>query len=133
MGVVRTILLVAFIIICVLLVLFVIVQNEDNNGMGGVFGGGQSAAFGSHSASVLSKTTGVFVALFFVCAFGLALLNKAPSKSDSIIDAAAESGVTTEASGTSWIDQEEEVPAVEEVIVEDSAETATVDVSEAAE
>ena len=34
MGVVGTILLVAFVIVCVLLVLMVLVQNEDSNGMG---------------------------------------------------------------------------------------------------
>ena len=55
MGVVRTILLVAFVIICVLLVLLVLVQNEDNNGMGSAFGGGQSAAFGAHSASEIGR------------------------------------------------------------------------------
>lgn len=76
MGVVKTILLVAFVIISVLLVLLVLVQNEDNSGMG-VFGGANSQAFGARSASVLTKTTGVLVALFFISAFALAFLNKA--------------------------------------------------------
>ena len=47
MAVLKTILLIAFVIICVLLVLLVLVQNEENNGMGSAFGGGQSTAFGA--------------------------------------------------------------------------------------
>lgn len=90
MGVVKTILLVAFIIICVLIVFFVAIQNENDGGMGGVFGGGQSAAFGAHSASVLTKTTGVLVALFFVLAFFLAILNKGDAKKADLSAAAAE-------------------------------------------
>ena len=109
MGVVRTILLVAFVIVCVLLVLLVLIQNDDSNGMGSIFGGGNSAAFGSHSASVLTKTTGVLAALFFVLAFTLALLTKAPAQSD--LSAAAEavqsSQETESASGAGdWLDQE---------------------------
>lgn len=121
MGVVKTILFVAFIIISVVLVLMVLVQNEDNNGMGGVFGGGNSAAFGSHSASVLTKATAVFVTLFFVIAFALAFINKPlGSKADTVIQTATEAGVTAEeGASTSWIDQEE---AVIEEEVEPAAE-----------
>lgn len=112
MGVVRTILLVAFIIICVLLVLMVLVQNEDSNGMGSAFGGGQSVAFGARSASVLTKTTAVFVALFFVVTFALALLTKAPSSKNDLSATAAEVEGTetvqeteTENAGD-WLEQE---------------------------
>ncbi len=82
MGVVQTILLVAFVIVCVLLVLLVLVQNEDDNGMGSAFGGGASVAFGARSASVLTRTTGVLVVLFFLFAFGLSFLNRAKTKED---------------------------------------------------
>ncbi|MBQ2551542.1 MAG: preprotein translocase subunit SecG [Treponema sp.] len=107
MNIIKTILLVAFIIIAVLLVLMVLVQNEDSNGMGSAFGGGQTAAFGSHSASVLSKTTGVFVALFFVTIFVLALLNKNPSDDSlEMSRTAAESGSTAveSSSSTNWFE-----------------------------
>ena len=109
MGVVRTILLIAFIIICVLLVLLVMVQNENSNGMGSAFGGGNSAAFGSHSASVLTKTTGVLVGLFFVVTFVLALLTKAPSKDTMSTVAEEVNGVETVteevSSGADWLDE----------------------------
>lgn len=118
MGVLGTILLVVFIIISVLLVLLVLVQNEDNNGMGGVFGG-QTAAFGAHSASVLSKTTGVLVALFFVVAFTLAVLNKAPAKDAGLTDTVNEMQGTTSSSTTSssWIEEstEAEVESAAEI------------------
>ncbi len=107
MGIVKTILFVAFVIICILLILMVLIQNEDNNGMGGVFGGGQSAAFGAHSASVLSKATGVFTALFFVMTFGLALLNKTSDRSADLGKTAVqeqESTVEATTESGSWLD-----------------------------
>ncbi len=111
MNVVRTILLVAFIIVCILGILLVLVQNEDNNGMGGVFGGGQSAAFGSHSASVLSKTTAVLVGLFFVLAFGLALVNKSSTKrvdlSAAALEQSADSTDTGATAAGNWLDDVE--------------------------
>lgn len=79
MGVIGIILLVAFIIICVLLVCIVLLQNEEGEGLGGLFGGGGSQAFGSRSANVLTKTTYVLVVLFFLSSFGLAYLNKTPA------------------------------------------------------
>ena len=91
-SIIKGVLLVAFVIICVLLVLLVLVQDQDNSGMGGLLGGGNSAAFGSHSASVLTKATVVFVVLFFVVTFAIAKI--LPSKADSTdadMRAAAES------------------------------------------
>lgn len=81
MDIVKGVLIVAFVIICVLLVLLVLVQDQDNSGMGGLLGGGNSAAFGSHSASVLTKATVVFVVLFFVITFAIAKI--LPTRSDS--------------------------------------------------
>ena len=81
MDIIKGVLIVAFVIICVLLVLLVLVQDQDNSGMGGLLGGGNSAAFGSHSASVLTKATVVFVVLFFVITFAIAKI--LPTRSDS--------------------------------------------------
>ena len=64
MGIVGIVLLVAFVVVCVFLVLLILVQDEGNNGMGGILGGRGTAAFGSHSAGVLTKATAVFAALF---------------------------------------------------------------------
>lgn len=110
MGAIGVVLLVAFIIVCVLLILLVSVQDNEN-GMGGVFGGRGTAAFGSHSASVLTKATAVFVVLFFVLAFGLALVNKKPSiEKDLIVDeaTATEEVSTTETTESAdwWTESE---------------------------
>ncbi len=110
MGIVKAILLVAFVIMCVLLILLVLVQNEDNNGMGGVFGG-QSTAFGSHSASVLTKTTGVLAVLFFVFSLSFALVSRGSEKGDDLSKTAAEvqASEANSESGTSgsWLDNVE--------------------------
>lgn len=107
MGVIGIILLVVFIIICVLLVGIILLQKDEGGGLGGLFGGG-STAFGSRSQTVVTKTTYVFVTLFFLTTFGLALLNKTPSV-DSLSDSAAqiEEKDTTEAQN--WLDETTEV------------------------
>ena len=107
MGVVKTILLIAFIIVCVLTILLVLMQNDEGNGMGTAFGGGQSAAFGSHSASVLVKTTGVLAGLFFIIVFVLLLLNKPAKRVDlteKVEDGSAVEETVEESSN--WLDEE---------------------------
>lgn len=95
MGVVGIILLVVFVIVCILMVAIVLVQDEDGNGLGGLFGGSSSMTFGSHSSSVLTKTTYVLVVLFFVITFALAFVNKAP-KSKSLDAAVQQTQEATE-------------------------------------
>jgi preprotein translocase subunit SecG len=111
MGTVGIILLVAFIVVCVLLIFLVIVQDDGENGMGGLLGGRGTAAFGSHSASVLTKTTTVLVILFFALAFGLALVNKKPKLDKDLIPTAAETTQDSTSSVTApaneWWNSEE--------------------------
>ncbi|MBQ9239417.1 MAG: preprotein translocase subunit SecG [Treponema sp.] len=84
MGVMGTVLLVAFVIVCALAVFFVLIQNDENSGMG-LFGGRGTAAFGSHSATVLTKATFVLVVLFFIFSIGLAVINKRPSLAPDLV------------------------------------------------
>ena len=110
MGIIRTILLVAFVIISILLILLVLIQNENSNGMGTAFGGGQSAAFGSHSASVLTRTTGVLVGLFLLAVFLLAFLNRGVLGDSGLSNTAiqVQEGLQdSSARSSSWIDDEE--------------------------
>lgn len=126
MGAIGVVLLVAFVIVCVLAILLVLVQDQDNSGMGGMFGGGNSAAFGSHSATVLTKTTGVLVALFFIFALALAFINKKSSSStDELNKAAVETNSisNTENKTGDWWKDEAKAPVQEEVKTESVVET----------
>ena len=117
MGTIGIVLLVFFIIICVLLVLLVSIQSDNEDGMGGLLGGRGTAAFGSHSASVLTKATSVLVVLFFVLTLSLALVNKKP-KTDKFIDSIPEEEVKDESSsGANWWED-----TVEETAAEEAAE-----------
>ena len=95
MGVIGIILLVAFVIVCILLVAIVLLQNEEGNGLGGLLGGPSSTTFGSQSGNVLTKTTYVLVTLFFLTSFGLAIINKAPTK-DTLSGAVEQTEEATE-------------------------------------
>lgn len=100
MSVIGIILMVAFVIICILLICVVLLQNEEGEGLGGLFGGAGSQAFGAKSGNVLTKTTYILVTLFFLASLGLALLNKAPSVRDINDGAATEN---------TWLEAGEEV------------------------
>ncbi len=119
MGTIGIILLVAFIIVCVLLVLLVLVQDDGSSGMGGLLGGRGTAAFGSHSASVLTRATFVLVVLFFVLAFSLALLNKRPRLQNDLMPVVTEEGAAGASpagaeSGSEWWKSADETPAESE-------------------
>ena len=138
MNIIKSILLVVFVIIAILLVLLVLVQNEEGNGMGSAFGGGQSAAFGSHSASILTKTTGVLVALFFIIIFTLAFMNRSVGDEAAKMNQAASEVQGASSTSTEevkdWFEQEapaetsvpetviESVPEGEEAVSEAEAE-----------
>lgn len=107
MGTLGIVLLVAFVIVCVLLVLLVSIQDDGENGMGGLLGGRGTAAFGAHSANILTKTTFVFVVLFFGLSLGLALINKKPSVAKDLVAPAAVEEGTEEASAGEWWKTEE--------------------------
>ena len=108
MGTIGLVLLVFFVIVCLLLVLLVSIQDDGENGMG-LLGGRGTAAFGSHSASVLTKTTFVLVFLFFALSFALAMVNKKPKlDKDLVPTTAVESTESATDAGSSnwWADSE---------------------------
>jgi len=73
MGVLTSVVTVFFAIICVLLVLIILLQSDKSAGMGILGGAGQST-FGSSTADIITKVTGVMVALFMVGSLGLSIL-----------------------------------------------------------
>ncbi len=76
MGIVGTFILVVFVLSAILLILIVLVQDEQGEGLGGIFGGGSGSAFGPRSGNVLTKITSVLAVIFFLGAFGLAWINR---------------------------------------------------------
>lgn len=96
MGILGTVLLVVFIIVSILLIFMVIIQDEGDEGLGGIFAGAGSTAFGARSSNVVVRFTYILGALFFITAFSLALVNKT---SGGNVEAAAQkkaAGATTE-------------------------------------
>jgi preprotein translocase subunit SecG len=91
MGLISVVLLVILIVSAVLLVLVVLVQDEQGEGLGGIFGGGSTTPFGSRSGNVLTRFTAILAAVFLFCIFALAWVNKSPEAGNVIGRARAES------------------------------------------
>ena len=94
-----------------MIIALVLLQSEEGDGLGGLFSGGSNSAFGSRSASVVTKATYVVVGLFFVTAFFLAIINKTPG--DKGIEAAALSEQGTAA--TEWWNSDTKTPSTSDV------------------
>lgn len=73
MGILTTVISVIFVILCVLLVILILLQSDKSAGMG-ILGGSSQSAFGSSTADVITKATGVMIGLFMIGSVGLATL-----------------------------------------------------------
>ena len=123
MGILGIVLLVFFVIVAVLLILLVLAQNEEGEGLGGIFAGGSGTAFGSRTGNVLTRATTVLGALFLIISLGLALLNRSPSGSG--VEAAGRA--LSPGTGTDWFMADEApgfIPPVEDSPEEADAEIA---------
>ncbi len=100
MGAVGVALLVLFCISAVLLIIIVMLQDEQGEGLGGIFGGGSSSAFGSRSGNVLTKFTSILGAVFIITAFSLAWFNRSVDNSDLL--RAAKENVNNQDTGEWW-------------------------------
>jgi preprotein translocase subunit SecG len=106
MGVLSILLLVFFVIVAIFLIGMVLIQDEQGDGLAGMFGGGSSSTFGSRSGNVLTKTTSVLGALFIITALGLAVLFKTPDTGD-VAAAARQQGAKT----SEWWNAQPAAPA----------------------
>ena len=91
MGLISVVLLVILVISAVLLVLVVLVQDDQGEGLGGIFGGGSTTPFGSRSGNVLTRFTAILAAVFLFCILGIAWVNKTPEAGNVIGRARAQS------------------------------------------
>ena len=82
MAIIGTLILVIFVVSAILLIIIVMMQDEQGDGLGGIFGGGSGAAFGSRSGNILTKTTSIIGAIFILSSFGSAWINRTPAAGD---------------------------------------------------
>ena len=104
MGVLGILLLVIFVIASLLLIVVVLLQDDQGEGLGGLFGGGSSTAFGSRSGNILTRFTAVLAAIFQVCSFILAWINKTPDTGD-VLGAARRGAAAQQSVDEWWLDQ----------------------------
>ncbi len=107
MGILTVLLLIIFVIACFLLITMVLLQDEQGEGLGGLFGGGSATPFGSRSGNVLTKFTSILAVVFIVVSLGLAWVNRTPEKGD-VLGAAYRENAETENQSEWWNDSEEE-------------------------
>lgn len=105
MAILGIIFLTLFIISAILLIIFILLQDEQGEGIGGLFGGGSSSAFGSRSGNVLTKFTSILAAIFLTCSFGLAWVNRT-SESGDVIGAARREKLKEQGQFNWWEDTE---------------------------
>jgi preprotein translocase subunit SecG len=87
MAVLSVFLLVVFIITAVLLIVIVLMQDEQGEGLGGIFGGGSAAPVGNRAGNILTRATSVIATIFLITLFGYAWINRTPG--ESAVEAAA--------------------------------------------
>jgi len=87
MAILSGILLVLLIIAAVLLIILVLMQDEQGEGLGGIFGGGNAAPVGNRSGNILTRATSILATVFLISLFGYAWINRTPEQSN--VEAAA--------------------------------------------
>lgn len=93
-------LIVIFVISAILLTTVILLQDDQGEGIGGLFGGGSGTAFGSRTGNVLTKFTSVLAAIFLVTAFAVAWLNRSGTEED--IEAKARAKALEEVEASDW-------------------------------
>ncbi len=98
MALIGIVLLVLLVISALLLILLVLVQDDQGEGVGGIFSGGSTTAFGSRTGNVLTRFTGVLAGVFLFCCLGLAWVNRSGDAGDVVGKAREQalSGETTQ-------------------------------------
>ncbi|UPA08796.1 preprotein translocase subunit SecG [Borrelia nietonii YOR] len=71
----RFLIFVFFIITSFMIILLVLFQDEQGDGIGGVFGGGSSSIFGAKSSNIAIRITAFFITLFFIFVIALSFIN----------------------------------------------------------
>ena len=100
-------LIVVFVVSAVILTVIILLQDEQGEGVGGLFWGGSGSAFGPRTGNVLTKFTSIVAAIFLLSAFGVAWLNRVDTSED--IEAKAKAKMLEEEGSSSWYIRAEQV------------------------
>ena len=112
MGLISVILLILFTIVSLLMMLVILLQDDQGEGIGGMFGGAGTTPLGSRSGNALTRFTSILGALFLFGAFALGWLNRTPESSNLEARARAERLRQTQASEW-WVEKVEPVVPAE--------------------
>jgi len=124
-------LIVVFVISAILLTTVILIQDDQGEGIGGLFGGGSGTAFGSRSGNVLTKFTSILAAVFLVTAFAVAWLNRSISNED--IEARAKARRLEEVESSDWYIRAGAADSAQGTVEEAEAEMTPVEEPAAAE
>jgi len=119
MGFLAIMLLIIFIITAIFLILMVMIQDEQGEGLGGIFGGSSNTTLGARSGNILTRATSILGALFIITAFGLAWVNRTPESGDVIGAAQAEAGEQS----VEWWNEPAGMPALDNQSADDVTTT----------
>lgn len=122
MAVLSVILLILFCIVSVLLMGVILLQDDQGDGLGGIFGGSNNSSVGLQSGNILTRFTGILAVLFFVLSLSLMMVY-----TKNYSDAKALDGVEAEINARSgaektWIDEIQELNAENNTASTETAE-----------
>jgi preprotein translocase subunit SecG len=83
------------------MMLVVLIQDDQGEGIAGMFGGAGTTPLGSRSGNVLTRFTSILGALFLFGAFALAWVNRTPERGAGL-EALARAKQLRETQATEW-------------------------------
>jgi len=99
-GIIEIVFIVIFVICALLVIALVLMQDEQGEGLGGIFGGGSATPFGSRSGNVLTRFTAILGTVFLLTALGLSWM-KSGGETGDVLGAAAAARQES-AAGIDW-------------------------------
>lgn len=110
-GIISTLLIILFVAVCALLILFVLLQDDQGEGLGGLFGGSSGSPFGGATNNVLVRITTVLGVSFMVGSLVVAFIVKSPDASN--VRGEARRMSAEEQNGQDWWEAEAAVDTAE--------------------